>query len=91
MIEKVLFFVFSIIVTGFSDKILLESYASRFDSIPIGIVEFHSTNTFALMEDVPSKIIADDLESGGRFLVTRCLKADSAEFLKKNIGIFFVV
>jgi TolB protein len=75
-------------VTLFAERIDLQSYASGFDSIPIAVIKFSSLNNVGLTTNQPWEIIADDLEFGGRFFVTRSAKSDSAEFSEKNIGIF---
>ncbi len=71
-----------------ANQIDLKSYASRFDSIPIAVLNFRALNNRTITKHQPWKVVADDLEFGGRFTVARGLKADSARFVQEQIGIF---
>jgi TolB protein len=71
-----------------AEKINLEVYASNLDSISIGVVPFKCSTDRRLSEDEPWKIIANDLEFSGRFVVSRLEKTDSAEFNRKNIPLY---
>ena len=72
----------------YAQKVHLETYASGLDSIPIAVVQFRSLNNDPVKKNKPWEIIANDLEFSGRFSVMKCEKVDSAEFIKKGIGIF---
>ncbi len=72
----------------FAGQVDLQSYASGFDSIPIAVMQFRSLNDNVIKTNHPWTVIADDLEFGGRFFVTRSAKVDSLEFREKQIGIF---
>ncbi len=87
-IQLIFLSVFIINLSLFADRIDLKSYSSNFDSIPIAVLDFRSENNTSIKKNQPWKIIADDLEFGGRFNVARGLKADSAKFVSNNIGIF---
>jgi len=71
-----------------AEKIDLQVYASKFDSIPIAVLDFRALNAAVLTQDDPGQIIADDLEFCGRFHVVRMPKPDPARFAANNIGIF---
>lgn len=89
--NKITLLILTVLITSLSilaDRIDLKSYASTFDSIPIAILDFKPKNGPSIKRNQPWKIIADDLGFGGRFSVARGLKADSAKFVDKNIGIF---
>ncbi|MBD3421924.1 MAG: hypothetical protein GF398_17575 [Chitinivibrionales bacterium] len=75
-------------VSGFAEKFNLDIYASRFDSIPIAVVQFQPSSGAALTRNQPWQIIADDLAFTGKFDVSRLHSADSSAFASKNIGIF---
>ena len=90
MIKKFL----SVILTAGSiafcsaEKFDLEVYASKFDSIPVGVLEFLPAKGNALSENVPGSIIASDLDFCGRFHVIAKQAFDSATFVSENIGIY---
>jgi TolB protein len=65
-----------IVCAAFAEKINLNIYASRFDSIPIGVVDFKA-KTGVLKDDQPWKIIARDFDLCGRFVVNTSPKIDS--------------
>ena len=82
-----------IALTGFvaashAEKIDLEVYASKFDSIPIGIVDFKSTNGQQLHENAPWIVIGNDFDFCGRFQVFRRSEYDSAAFYDASVGIY---
>lgn len=72
----------------YAEQFDLDVYATRFDSIPIGVVDFHSTNQFKLSTSEPWKIIAGDLDFCGKFNVVTLAKYDSASFINANVGIY---
>ncbi len=72
----------------FAEKFDLEVYASKFDSIPIGIVDFTSKNGNTLATDLPSDIIASDLDFCGRFIVVKRPSFDSVAFGEAGVGIY---
>lgn len=74
----------------FAEKIDLEVYASKFDSIPVGIIDFRSTNGQQISDEEkqPWKIIASDLDFCGKFNVTSLGSYDSASFAQANVGIY---
>jgi len=72
-----------------AEKINLEIYASRFDSIPIGIVDFKPRPSGReLTANQPWEVIANDFDYSGRFQVTKQKAFDSAAFAAKGIGIY---
>jgi TolB protein len=71
-----------------AEKIDLEVYASKFDSIPVAVLDFRPINGSAIVSDMPWQIIADDLEFSGRFHVVRMQKPDKNAFVENGIGIF---
>lgn len=73
---------------GFSEKVNLSIYASRFDSIPIGIVDFTNKGSGALAENQPWKIIANDFDLSARFHVVARPSFDSAAFASEGVGIY---
>ncbi|MBD3390811.1 MAG: Tol-Pal system beta propeller repeat protein TolB [Chitinivibrionales bacterium] len=70
------------------EKIDLEVYASKFDSIPIAVLDFRPLNNIPLTKNEPWKVVADDLEFSGRFHVVRTAKVDTALFAEHGVGIF---
>ncbi len=66
----------------------LEVYASRFDSIPIGVVDFVSTNDQQIDKNLPWEVIAADFDFSGRFSVVKSSVYDSALFADSGIGIY---
>ncbi|MDR0305521.1 MAG: hypothetical protein LBI42_01655 [Chitinispirillales bacterium] len=71
-----------------AEKFNLEVYASRFDSIPIGVVDFKSTNRLTINENIPWEIIANNLDFCGKFNVVKSPTFDSALFVSKDAGIY---
>src|SRR4030042_1319192 len=90
IICKVLILFSTILVPGnsYSEQVNLQSYASGFDSIPIAVLPFKSSNSTMLSENKPWDVIADDLDFSGRFFVVKMQKADSAGFARNQVGIF---
>jgi len=90
MIKKILSVIFSagVISLCSAEKFDLEVYASKFDSIPVGVVEFIPTSGSALTDNKPGAVIASDLDFCGRFHVVSKLAFDSATFTNENIGIY---
>ncbi|HEX3019195.1 MAG TPA: hypothetical protein VHP36_02790 [Chitinispirillaceae bacterium] len=80
--------IFSSIVYG--EKFDLEVYASKFDSIPVGVIDFRSSNGKKISETdlQPWKIIASDLDFCGKFSVTSLGDYDSAAFAAASVGIY---
>lgn len=74
----------------YAEKIDLEVYASKFDSIPVGVIDFRSTNGQKINEEGKQawKIIASDLDFCGRFTVTSLGDYDSAAFAEASVGIY---
>lgn len=68
-------------------KVDLEVYASQFDSIPIGIIEFKGEGTID-KKDIPSNVIANDFFLSTRFSVVKIPEFDSAAFYRGNVGIY---
>ncbi len=82
-----------VLVTGccfslFAEKFDLEVYASKFDSIPIGVIDFTPKNKNLLTKDLPGDVIAADLDFCGRFIVSKKKSFDSAAFTDSGIGIY---
>lgn len=73
-----------------AEKFDLEVYASKFDSIPIGLIDFNSTDNNVIRdeEQQPWKIIASDLDFCGKFNVLSRKDYDSSAFAAANIGIY---
>ena len=69
----------ALFLTG-AQKINLEVYANRFDSIPIGIVDFKAKSGPDLKDDQPWQIIARDFDLSSRFHVINRQTFDSAAF-----------
>ena len=65
----------------------LEVYASKFDSIPIGILPFVPKGQ-ALTKNLPDEVIAADLDFCGKFIVMKRKEFDSASFADSGIGIY---
>jgi TolB protein len=75
-------------LTQAAERFELEAYASRFDSIPIGIVNLTPTNNNRIRENFPWDILANNLDFSGRFGVLQRPEFDSAFFHERGIGIF---
>ncbi len=90
MIKKILLVIFSagVISLCFAEKFDLDVYASKFDSIPVGVVEFLPTNGIELADNKPGTIISSDLDFCGKFHVLSKMAFDSAMFTSENIGIY---
>ena len=52
-----------------AEKIHLDIYARRFDSIPIGIVDFKAKTAKVLKSDLPWKVLANDFDLSARSVV----------------------
>jgi TolB protein len=87
-IKSVLLLVVIIQGICFAEQFDLEVYASKFDSIPIGVVEFKSSNSQSLSSNQPWQIIANDLDFCGKFVVSSRDNYDSAAFASVNVGIY---
>ena len=88
-----LFFFPVLLATGYftflpAEQFDLEVYASKFDSIPIGIIDFTPKNNKTLPKDLPSDVIASDLDFCGRFIVVKKPSFDSTAFADSGIGIY---
>jgi TolB protein len=81
-------FIFVPAAVSAAEKFDLEGYASRFDSIPIGVIKFKSTNGNTLKENFPWNIIENNLDISGKFGVVARPEFDSAFFADKGIGIY---
>lgn len=68
----------------------LNVYASKFDTIPVGIIDFTPKNGPAIADgkDRPDETIASDLDFCGKFVVARRPAFDSALFADSGIGIY---
>ena len=75
-------------IAGAAEKFDLEVYASKFDSIPIGVVNFTPTNKSVLKENLPWEIIANNFDICGKFSVITSPVFDSALFVNNNAGIY---
>jgi TolB protein len=71
-----------------AQKVSLEVYANRFDSIPIGIVDFKKTKGDDLKENQPWRIIARDFDLCSRFHVINRKEFDSAAFAKAGLSLY---
>jgi len=71
-----------------SERFSLEGYVSRFDSIPIGVVNFKSTNKQVINENRPWEIIANNFDFCTRFHVVKTPVFDSSLFAANDIGIY---
>ena len=74
--------------TGRAERVSLESYAHNLDSLAIAVLPFRSLIHKPIGADEPWKVIADDLDFSGRFMVTSSASFDSALFTQKNIPIY---
>lgn len=81
-------FIAGLFSLSWAEKFDLEVYASKFDSIPIGIVDFISTNGKLIDDNKPSSVISGDLDFSGRFHVVPKPFYDSASFIGENAGIY---
>jgi len=66
----------------------LEVYASKFDSIPIGVLDFTPKGGRLSDKELPGDIIAGDLDFCGRFMVVKRQSFDSAAFVDSGVGIY---
>ncbi len=71
-----------------AEKFNLNIYAGKYDSIPIGIVDFRASGTDLGPDALPSAVIANDFDLCGRFQVVRKPAFDSAAFAAQNISIY---
>lgn len=79
----------SIVFLVRAEKFDLDVYAGKFDSIPIGVVDFISTNEKVLNGPVlPWEVIAGDLDFCTKFTVVKSKTYDSAAFLAQSAGIY---
>lgn len=81
-------FVFLPALVFAAEKFDLEVYATQFDSIPIGVVNFKSTNENRLKENFPWDVLANNLDFSGRFGVSQRAEFDSAYFHGRGIGVY---
>lgn len=89
MLLKVLLFITALAYAAIqAEQFDLEVYASRFDSIPIGVVDFTPVSGPPVAQNEPGKVIAGDLDFCGRFLVNSRSVFDSAAFTDSGIGIY---
>ncbi|MDR3012942.1 MAG: hypothetical protein LBU70_07000 [Chitinispirillales bacterium] len=90
MKKKILCLLFVLIpmLAQAADQFNLEVYATRFDSIPIGIVNFRSTNENVIRSNFPWDIIANNFDLCGRFEVTQAAVFDSALFAERGIALY---
>lgn len=90
---KKVIFIFTLIIVNYAaqaEKFDLEVYASKFDSIPIGVLQFKPTNGQVVKDPdyQPWEIIAEDLDFCGKFNVLKLAEYDSAAFAQASIGIY---
>jgi len=71
-----------------AQKINLEVFASKFDSIPIAVTKFSNLGGGTFSKDEPWRVIASDLDFTGKFMVTKAEAADSALFQQKGVPLF---
>jgi Tol biopolymer transport system component len=71
-----------------SEKINLNVYASRFDSIPIGVVDFKPKTGDFITIDQPWRIIANDFDLCCRFNVVPRPEFDSVAFSRAGIALY---
>jgi TolB protein len=69
-------------------KVNLNVYASSFDSIPIGIVDFKAPRSNEGLSRLPWNIISNDFDLCGRFRVVNTPVFDSAAFAAEGVGIY---
>jgi len=88
--KKILLWAVFVLVPAmtYAEKFDLEVYASKFDSIPIGVVNFTSAGKNALKENLPWEIIANNFDICGKFSVITSPVFDSALFVDNNVGIY---
>ena len=84
----ILFWCAALFSVARAQKVNLEIYASRFDSIPIGVVDFKSKSPAAIAENEPWKVIANDFDLCGRFHVIAKKAFDSAAFAAEGASIY---
>jgi TolB protein len=84
----VMILAFGILAPARSEKINLNVYASGFDSIPIGVVDFKAKTADRITFDQPWKIIANDFDLCGKFTVLVRPVFDSAAFSRAGIAIY---
>jgi TolB protein len=72
----------------YAEKFNLNIYAGRYDSIPIGIIDFKFTGTSLAPDALPSTIITNDFDLCGRFQVIRKPVFDSASFAAQNVSLY---
>jgi len=75
-------------LTHAAEKFDLDVYASRFDSIPIGVVNFRSTNGQTIKQNLPWEIIANNFDFCGKFNVVKSPAFDSTLFIENDVGIY---
>lgn len=80
--------IFTSALTYAQERFDLEGYASMFDSIPIGVVNFKSTNDHTLAQNVPWQILANNLDFSGRFGVHQMTVFDSTIFAEQGIALY---
>jgi len=71
-----------------AEKFDLDVYASRFDSIPIGVVNFRSTTGQTIRQNMPWEIIANNFDFCGKFNVVKSAVFDSALFVENDVGLY---
>lgn len=75
-------------LTVAQQKFNLDIYASKYDSIPIGILPFTPAIGEPAAANRPWEIIAADLSFSGRFQVFKFEQFDSSQFAAAGIGIY---
>jgi TolB protein len=80
-----------LLLSGYAAKVNLNVYASGFDSIPVGVVNFREKDAGGLQTRLPClpwAVIANDFQLCGRFHVVRRAAADSAAFAAEGTGMY---
>ena len=77
-----------VVVSAQAEQFDLNVYASKYDSIPIGVLQFRSAIRNQLSDNLPSEIIANDLDFCGRFNVVKAKEFDSTVFMNASAGIY---
>jgi len=81
-------FILAPALTYAAEKFDIDVYASKFDSIPIGIINFKPANGAAIKDNLPWEIIANNLDICGKFSVITNPIFDSILFVDNNVGIY---
>jgi len=89
--KKIFLFMMCILVPAAvysAERFSLEGYASRFDSIPIGVVNFRSTTGQTIRQNMPWEVIANNFDFCGKFNVVKSSVFDSTLFAENDVAIY---